>query len=53
MDVSLRDQQYMIADPAQQQIMVYQFGEKVMVEQYSFDEDVPVGIYKGFSIRVN
>ena len=53
MDVSLRDQQYMIADPAKQQIMVYQFGEKVMVEQYSFDEDVPVGIYKGFSFRLN
>ena len=45
--------EYWIADPAKQQIMVYQFGEKVMVEQYSFDEDVPVGIYKGFSIRVN
>ncbi len=33
--------------------MVYQFGENVMVEQYSFKEDVPVGIYKGFSIRVH
>jgi len=45
--------EYWIADPAKQQIMVYQFGETVMVEQYSFDEDVPVGIYKGFSIKVN
>jgi hypothetical protein len=32
--------------------MAYQFEGKVMMEQYSFGEDVPVGIYEGFSIKV-
>lgn len=31
--------------------MVYRF-EKEEMEQYSFGEDVPVGIYEGFSIKV-
>ena len=32
-------------------VLVYGF-EKEMVEQYNFGEDVPVGIYDGFSIKV-
>lgn len=43
--------EYWIVDPAKEQILVYQF-EKVIVEQYSFGEDVPVGIYEGFTIRL-
>ncbi len=46
--------EYWIVNPAKQQLMVYQFenGDVKEVEHYSFDEDVPVGIYEGFSIRV-
>lgn len=46
--------EYWIVNPAKEQIMVYQFDEGTVkeVEHYSFDEDVPVGIYEGFSIKV-
>ena len=44
--------EYWIVDPSKEQIMAYQFEGKVMMEQYSFGEDVPVGIYEGFSIKV-
>lgn len=32
-------------------VMVYRF-EKGTMEQYSFGEDVPVGIYEGFTIKI-
>lgn len=40
--------EYWIVDPEKQMIMVYAF-EKDTVEQYTFSEDVPVGIYEGYS----
>lgn len=43
--------EYWIVDPSREQVLVYQF-EKETMEQYSFGEDVPVGIYEGFSIKV-
>ena len=43
--------EYWIVDPDKQMVSVYGF-EKEMVEQYNFGEDVPVGIYGGFSIKV-
>ena len=43
--------EYWIVDPGKQMITVYGF-EKDAVEQYNFDEDVPVGLYEGFSIKV-
>lgn len=43
--------EYWIVDPTKELIMVYLF-EKETMEQYSFGEDVPVGIYEGFSIKV-
>ena len=43
--------EYWIVDPDKQQIMVYQF-EKETMEQFSFCEDVPVGIYEGFTIKI-
>lgn len=43
--------EYWIVDPEKQTVMVYGF-ENDTVEQYSFDEDVPTGIYEGFSIAV-
>lgn len=43
--------EYWIVDPTKELVMVYRF-EKEIMEQYSFAEDVPVGIYEGFSIEV-
>lgn len=43
--------EYWIVDPDKRTTMVYGF-EKDTVEQYSFDENVPVGIYEGFTIKI-
>lgn len=43
--------EYWIVDPIKEMVMVYRF-EKETMEQYSFGEDVPVGIYEGVSIKV-
>ena len=43
--------EYWIVDPTKEQIMVYRFEMETM-EQYSFAEDVPVGIYDDFSICI-
>lgn len=43
--------EYWIVDPVKQRVTVY-FFEKEFVEEYSFGEDVPVGIYEGFHIKV-
>ncbi len=43
--------EYWIVDPDKQMVMVYEF-EKDTVEQYNFREEVPVGIYEGFSIKM-
>ena len=40
-----------IVDPMKKQTLVYRF-EKETMDEYSFDEDVPVGIYEGFHIKV-
>lgn len=44
--------EYWIVDPTKEMVMVYRF-EKELMEEYSFGEDVPVGIYEGFSIKVS
>ena len=43
--------EYWIVDPIKELVSVYQF-EKETMEQYTFGEDVPVGIYDDFSIKV-
>lgn len=43
--------EYWIVDPTKELVTVYRF-EKETMEQYSFGENVPVGIYEGFSITV-
>ena len=43
--------EYWIVDPEKQRVMVYGF-ENDTVEQYDFEETVPVGIYEGFSIHM-
>lgn len=42
---------YRIVDPTKELVTVYRF-EKETMEQYSFGEEVSVGIYEGFSIKV-
>ncbi len=43
--------EYWIVDPDKQMVMVYEF-ESETVEQYSFGEDIPVGIFDGLTINV-
>lgn len=43
--------EYWIVDPTKEQIMVYRFEMETM-EQYSFGENVPVGIYDDLSICI-
>ena len=43
--------EYWIVDPAKTFVMVYRFAEETM-EQYSFEEEIPSGIYEGLSIRI-
>lgn len=43
--------EYWIVDPVKDIVMAYRF-EKDVMEQYSFGENVPVGIYEGFSVNV-
>lgn len=43
--------EYWIVDAERNRITVYNFGYDT-VEEFSFGEDVPVGIYKGFSIKL-
>ncbi len=43
--------EYWIVDSAIEQVIVYSF-EKEIMEQHSFDEDIEVGIYEGFTIKM-
>lgn len=43
--------EYWVVDPTKELIMVYRF-EKETMEQYSFGEEIPVGIYDDFSITI-
>ncbi len=43
--------EYWIVDPDKHLVMVYEF-ETNIAERYDFGEDIPVGIYKGFSISI-
>ena len=43
--------EYWIVDPDKQTVTVYSF-EKDTMEQYSFGEDIPVGIYEDFAVKV-
>lgn len=46
--------EYWIVNPIKDLITVYRFDkEEVEVEQYSFDEEIPVGIFEGFSIKLS
>ena len=43
--------EYWIVDPMKETVTVYRF-EKESMEDYSFGENVPVGIYEGFLLKV-
>ena len=42
--------EYWIVDPAKERVTVYHYEEDVAPVIYSFDQDIPVGIYPGLSI---
>ena len=44
--------EYWIVDENKNRITVYNFVHDT-IEEYTFGEDVPVGIYEGFSIRIS
>lgn len=43
--------EYWIVDPDKEHITIYDFQEEI-IREYSFGEDIPVGIYEGFTIKV-
>lgn len=43
--------EYWIVDPEKEMVTVYRF-EKETMEQYSFDENILVGIYEDFTIKI-
>ena len=43
--------EYWVVDPEKQMITVYNFEDDNM-EEYLFGEEIPVGIYKGFTIKI-
>jgi Uma2 family endonuclease len=44
--------EYWIVDPVKNRVMVYNFSQDDMRE-YNFTEDIPVGLYNEFSIRMS
>ena len=44
--------EYWIADPDKDRVMVYNF-EVDTVDEYAFTDDIPAGIYPGFSINLS
>ena len=49
MDAGVRE--YWIVDPTKKHVIVYKFEQEIM-EQYSFWEDVAIGIFEDFRIRL-
>lgn len=50
-DAGVRE--YWIVDSEDKLITVYGFDNEITVEHYNFGEEVPVGIYEGFSIKLS
>lgn len=46
-----RVREYWIVDPDKQITIVYDFGHDNM-EEYSFNKEIPVGVYEGLSIKI-
>ena len=45
--------EYWIVDPDQKRVIVYRFNEPNMIGIYTFDDDIPVGIYSGCNEPLN
>ncbi len=43
--------EYWVVDPERELVTVYNF-EKDSMEEYSFDKDIPMGIYEGVSLKI-
>ena len=43
--------EYWVVAPERELVTVYNF-EKDSMEEYSFDKDISVGIYKGVSLKI-
>ena len=41
-----------MVDPERELVTVYNF-EKDSMEEYSFDKEIPVGIYEGVSLKID
>lgn len=44
--------EYWIVDPAKERVTVYHYEEDFAPVMYTFDSDIPVGIYPGLTIRL-
>lgn len=61
MDYSLKNtlysnagvREYWIVDPAKEKVVVYYYDRDSDPSLYSFDSDIPVGIYPGLTIKIN
>ena len=45
--------EYWIVNPMKQTVLVYSFGETEDSRQYLFEDQIDVGIYPGFSIKIS
>jgi len=45
--------EYWIVNPASRNVMVYDFDREQTTNQYSFDDDIDVGIFPGFVINIS
>ena len=45
--------EYWIVDPAKEKVVVYYYDRDSDPSLYSFDSDIPVGIYPGLTIKIN
>ena len=43
--------EYWVVDPEKELVTIYSF-EKDSMEEYSFEKEIPVGIYEGFSLKI-
>lgn len=43
--------EYWVVDPERELVTIYNF-EKDSMEEYPFDEEIPVGFYEGFALKV-
>ena len=44
--------EYWIVDPGIKWVTVHGFEDEITISHYKFGEEVPVGIYRGFSIKL-